>query len=169
MRRVLLSACSAAVLAACGILLTDPASAADTPRGKIIGDGINLPREFVAGKGPAARAIEILTWMKERGSTTDRECDAKKKRCAFHSKLVLSNGGVLWLSSFEHFDGTQDYTTYCRTSPTKDTVACYNLQSATYFSKVKDSASGKWETIWNERDEKKSDGTIPANGTDQLL
>lgn len=161
MRRILTLACAVATLAL-------PAMAAE--RGRMIGDGTNLPREYVASKDHNTRRAEIVQWIMERGGTSGRNCNAKEKYCATLWTVNLIGGGDLSVMLFRYpADSSKDYSTYCRKAPTGDTNLCYRFETLTYFSKMRDSASGEWVEIWNERNN--SGGATPkaASNTDSLL
>lgn len=133
-----------------GVLLAVPAMADDAPRGRRVGDGVNLPREVAANKTAAQRANEIWQWMLERDGKTSRSCYTKDKYCVDKVVISLTGGGSLQLSYFQNLDGRPNLHVYCRFNPAHDLQLCYRMQRDQYLVMMKDSISKEWGLTWDE-------------------
>lgn len=160
MRRLLLLAYAVSTLAL-------PTMAAE--RGRIIGDGSNLPREYVVGKDHNTRRSEIAQWIMERGGRYSRTCNAKDKVCGSFWVVNLTGGGSLAVALFNYpANSSRNYSTYCRETASADTLYCYGFENMSYFTKIKDTATREWTEIWDERNDSR---TTPAakSSSDSLL
>lgn len=132
------------------VALSCSAAHADN-KGRLIGDGKSIPREFVRGKAPLKRRDEIAMWMIDHGATYNHLCNAEENRCIDVVELPLSNGGTLRVRTNTYFDGTAPVNTYCRMTPSKDMDYCYRFEDGSYFVAIIDSVTGKWSMAWDER------------------
>lgn len=138
--------CVALATLACTTAMAD-----DAPRGRRIGNGVNLPREIVANKDPATRAGEIWRWMSERVSETKRDCATKQKLCVDTIVAPLDTGAALMLMRIQPTDGRRDIDVYCRSNKQIDVRFCYRMQTDEYFIQTKDSQTKNWDTTWEEK------------------
>jgi hypothetical protein len=151
------------VAAVAAIAITPAASAEDKP-GRIIGDGKVLPREYVFGKSGVQRSNEIARWMLDHGGTQTRNCypNQADKFCMDGVTLPLADGAWLLFSTFTNLNGAPSYSTYCRTNPEHDISFCYRFDTNSYFSNVKDTATGNWVVVWDQLTAEKEQKQPPA-------
>jgi hypothetical protein len=121
------------------------ASPDERPRGRLIGDGIKLPREIVASKTGIQRAGEILKWMTDRGAQRVRTCVPTRGGCATSFFIKLDNGSYLSLQL--HDSGP----IYCRFNADLDNSFCYAFKENYYFAHVRDTETKVWFVKYDER------------------
>jgi hypothetical protein len=136
------------LLASVTLLAFTPAYADARQEGRLIGDGVKLPREYVPGKSGQERRDEILGWMFDHGGRTGHACNTTEKFCTTFAYVSLDDNGMLQINERAYFDGTPPISFYCRSNGSDDIDACYVFETGSYVVRAKDGATGEWKVMW---------------------
>lgn len=113
----------------------------------LIGDGFQLPKEYVRGESSEQRVKTIGDWIMARGGTTKHNCDAISVSCWSQFRRDLQDKATIVLWSLRYSDASMNTYCYCFEDgePESRSALCYSFFSGRYHRRALDTQTRSWD------------------------